>query len=34
MSQQHTKTEKRARRKRYADRIRERIAEAKAAKKK
>lgn len=34
MSQQHTKAEKRARRKRYADRIRERINEAKAAKKK
>ena len=34
MSQQHTKSEKRARRKRYAIRLRERINEAKAAAKK
>lgn len=34
MSQQHTKAEKRARRKRYADRVRARISEAKAAAKK
>ena len=34
MSQQHTKSEKRARRKRYEARVRARIAEAKAAAKK
>ncbi len=34
MSQQHTKSEKRARRKRYEARVRERIAAAKAAAKK
>jgi len=34
MSQQHTKSEKRNRRKRYEERLRERINEAKAAAKK
>jgi len=34
MSQQHTKSEKRARRKRYNERVRARIREAKAAAKK
>jgi hypothetical protein len=34
MSQQHTKSEKRTRRKRYEARVRERIAAAKAAAKK
>lgn len=34
MSQQHTKSEKRARRKRYGERVRQRINEAKAAAKK
>lgn len=34
MSQQHTKSEKRARRKRYEERVRQRLNEAKAAAKK
>ena len=34
MRQQHTKSEKRARRKRYMERVRQRINEAKAAAKK
>jgi len=34
MSQQHTKAEKRVRRKRYIERLKERINEAKKAKKK
>ena len=34
MSQQHTQAEKRARRKRYEERVRQRINEAKAAAKK